>query len=115
LSLRVTKALHEAGIPLITGTDLVVPGHSEFREIQLFVRAGISPLDAIKAATIVPARVFNLEKDLGTIESGKIADLILIDGNPLENISEIRKVKFVVKGGEMFDTKVLWKSVGFQP
>lgn len=115
LSLRVTKALHEAGIPLIVGTDLTVPGHSEHRELELFVKAGISPLDAIKAATIVSARAFNLEKDLGSIETGKIADLILIDGNPLENISYIRKVKFVVKDGRMYDVAPLWQSVGFTP
>jgi imidazolonepropionase-like amidohydrolase len=111
--LRVTKALHEAGIPLIVGTDLAVPGHTEFREMELFVKAGISPLETIKAATIVPARVFNLDKNLGNIEEGKLADIILVDGNPLENISEIRKVKFVVKDGRMYDTAVLWKSVGF--
>jgi imidazolonepropionase-like amidohydrolase len=115
LSLRVTKALHEAGIPLIVGTDLALPGHTQFREMELFVKAGISPLEAIKAATIIPARVFNLDKNLGTIEEGKFADLILVDGNPLENISEIRKVKFVVKDGRMYDTAALWKSVSFQP
>lgn len=115
LSLKVTKALHEAGIPLIVGTDLAVPGHTEFREMELFVKAGISPLEAIKAATIVSARVFNLDKNLGTIEEGKLADLILVDGNPLENIIEIRKVKFVVKDGRMYDTAALWRTVGFRP
>lgn len=115
LSLKITKALHEAGIPLIIGTDLAVPGHSQFRELELFVKAGISPLEAIRAATIVPARVFNLEKELGTIEKGKLADLILIDGNPLENISEIRKIRFVVKKGRMYETARLWQTVGFQP
>lgn len=115
LSLRVTKALHEAGIPLIVGTDLAIPGHTEFREMELFVKAGISPLEAIKAATIVPAQVFNLDKNLGTIEEGKFADLILVDGNPLENISDIRKVRFVVKDGRMFDTAALWRIIGFQP
>lgn len=115
LSLRVTKALHEAGVPLLVGTDLVVPGHSQFRELELFVKAGISPLDAIKAATIVPARVFNLDRQLGTIEEGKIADLIIIEGNPLENISEIRKVKFVAKDGRLYETAPLWQSVGFAP
>lgn len=115
LSLRVTKALHEAGVPLLVGTDLVVPGHTQFRELELFVKAGISPLDAIKAATIVPARVFEMDKQLGTIEAGKIADLIIIEGNPLENISEIRKVKFVAKDGRLYETAPLWQSVGFAP
>jgi imidazolonepropionase-like amidohydrolase len=115
LSLRITKALHEAGIPLLIGTDLAVPGHSQFREMELLVKAGITPLEAIKSATIVPARVFNLDKNLGTIERGKIADLILVEGNPHENIAEIRKVKFVVKDGRMYETARLWQSVGFNP
>jgi imidazolonepropionase-like amidohydrolase len=115
LSLKITKALHEAGVPLIVGTDLVVPGHSQFRELELLVKAGISPIDAIKAATIVPAQIFNLDKDLGTIEEGKIADLILVDGNPLENIGEIRKIRFVVKDGRAYETARLWQSVGFEP
>jgi imidazolonepropionase-like amidohydrolase len=115
LSLRVTKALHQAGIPLTVGTDLVVPGHSEHREIELLVEAGLSPIEAIKAATIVPAQTLNLDKESGTIEAGKLADLILIDGNPLKQISEIRNVKFVVKNGRMYDTARLWRSIGFQP
>jgi len=115
LSLRITKALHSSGIPLLTGTDLAVPGHSQHREMELFVRAGISPLETIKATTIVPASVFNLDKDLGTIEKGKLADFILVDGDPLTNISEIRKVKFVVKDGRMYETALLWQSVGFKP
>ncbi len=94
---------------------MALPGHTQFREMELFVKAGISPLEAIKAATIIPARVFNLDKNLGTIEEGKFADLILVDGNPLENISDIRRVKFVVKDGRMYDAPALWKSVGFQP
>lgn len=113
LSLRVTKALHQAGIPLTVGTDLVVPGHSQHRELELLVQAGLSPIEAIKAATIVPAQTLNLDKDSGTIEAGKSADLILVEGNPLNRISEIRNVKFVVKNGRMYDTASLWQSVGF--
>ncbi|HEX9929763.1 MAG TPA: amidohydrolase family protein [Pyrinomonadaceae bacterium] len=115
LSLRVTKALQQAGIPLTVGTDLVVPGHSQYREIELLVQAGLSPIEAIKAATIVPAQTLNLDKKLGTIEVGKLADLILVDGNPHDRISEIRNVKFVVKNGKMYDTATLWQSVGFRP
>jgi imidazolonepropionase-like amidohydrolase len=114
LTFRVTKALHKAGIPLIVGTDLAVPGHSEFRELELLVKAGLTPMEAIQAATINPARAMKLEKELGTIESGKIADLILVDGNPIESISNIRKVKFVVTNGRMYDTAILWQSVRFQ-
>jgi imidazolonepropionase-like amidohydrolase len=115
LSLRVTKALHEAGIPIVVGTDLVVPGHTQYRELELLVQAGLSPLDAIKAATIVPARALKLDAEVGTIEAGKRADLILVDGNPLESISRVRNTKFVVIGGRMYDCAALWQSVGFKP
>jgi imidazolonepropionase-like amidohydrolase len=78
-------------------------------------QAEIAPLEAVKAATVVPAQVFNLKKNSGTIEKGKFADLVLIEGNPLENISEIRNVKFVIKDGRMFESARLWQSVGFKP
>lgn len=112
---RVLLALYKNGIPIITGTDLVVPGHSEFREIELLVKAGLTPMQAIQAATIVPARVMKLDRELGTVEAGKLADLIIVDGNPLRSISEIRQVKFVVSKGRLYDTADLWRSVGFQP
>jgi imidazolonepropionase-like amidohydrolase len=64
-----------------------VPGHSLHREIELYVRAGFTPLEAIQAATIVPARAMGLDKETGTVEVGKRADLILVAGNPLEDIS----------------------------
>jgi imidazolonepropionase-like amidohydrolase len=72
-------------------------------------------MEAIQAATIVPARVMKMDKNLGTLEQGKIADLILVDGNPLENISNLRNTKYVVTGGKMFDCAALWQSVGFKP
>jgi imidazolonepropionase-like amidohydrolase len=75
----------------------------------------MTPLQAIQAATIVPARVMKLDKELGTVEKGKRADLIIVDGNPLENISDIRKVTTVVTSGRPYDCATLWKSVGFQP
>ncbi len=115
LANRVLLTLHKNGIPIIVGTDLVVPGHSEFREIELLVNAGLTPMQAIQAATIVPARVMKLDKELGTIEAGKTADLIIIDGNPLRSISEIRQVRFVMTKGRMYDSAELWRSVGFQP
>ncbi len=93
----------------------MVPGHSLRREIELYVQAGFTPLEAIEAATIVPARVMGMEKELGTIEAGKIADLILVEGNPLENISNIRNTKFVITKGRMYDCVQLWQGVGFKP
>ena len=108
-------ALHRAGIPIVAGTDQVVPGHSLHRELELYVKAGFTPMEAIQAATIVPARVMKLDSEVGTIESGKRADLIILDRNPLEQISNIRTIKTVITDGRMYDSAPLWTSVGFKP
>ena len=108
-------ALHRAGIPIVAGTDQAVPGHSLHREIELYVQAGFTPMEAIQAATIVPARAMGLEKELGTVEKGKRADLILITGNPLEDIHNTRNVEYVITNGAMYHTAELWQSVGFKP
>jgi imidazolonepropionase-like amidohydrolase len=113
--LAVIGALHKAGVPIVAGTDQTVPGHSLHREIELYVQAGFTPMEAIQAATIVPARVMGLDKELGTVEPGKRADVIILDGNPLESIHNIRKVEFVITGGTMYNCAELWRSVGFQP
>ena len=78
------------------------------------MKAGLTPLEAIQAATIVPARVMKVDGEVGAIEVGKRADLIVVDGNPLENISNIRKVRFVVTQGRLFDCAKLWQTVGFK-
>lgn len=109
------SALHKAGIPIIAGTDQAVPGHSLHREIELYVKAGFTPMEAIQAATLIPARVMKLENEVGTVEAGKRADLILIEGNPLESISNIRNVRWVVAAGRLFNPADLWQSVGFKP
>ena len=113
--LAIVGALHRAGIPVVAGTDQTVPGHSLHREIELYVQAGFTPMEAIQAATIVPARVMGLDKESGTVEKGKRGDLILIDGNPLEDIRNTRNVEYVVTNGVMYHTAELWQSVGFKP
>ena len=115
LFLDITGELHKAGLTIVAGTDQVVPGHSLRREIELYVKAGFTEMEAIQAATIVPARVMKMDKDSGTVEAGKFADLILVEGNPLENISNIRNTKYVVTNGRMYDCATLWQSVGFKP
>ena len=107
--------LHRAGVPIVAGTDQAVPGHSLHREIELYVEAGLSPMEAIQAATIVPARVMGLERESGTIEVGKRADMILLAGNPLEDIHNIRKLEYVFIDGKMYPSVPLWTSVGFKP
>jgi imidazolonepropionase-like amidohydrolase len=113
--LNTIGALHRAGIPIVAGTDQVVPGHSLHREIELYVKAGFTPMEAIQAATLVPARVMNMESEVGTIAAGKRADLIILDRNPLDEIRNIRTMKTVITGGRMYDCGQLWTSVGFKP
>ena len=107
--------LHRAGVPVVAGTDQSVPGHSLHREIELYVRAGFSPLEALQAATIVPARAMKTESDSGTIEPGKRGDLLILDGNPLDDIHNTRRIYRVITGGRVFDPAPLWRSVGFLP
>ncbi len=115
LFLDTIRVLHAAGVPIVAGTDQSVPGFSLDREIELYVTAGFTPMEAIQAATLVPARDMGMDKDSGTIEVGKRADVILVDGNPLANISDIRKVTTVFAAGRMFQSAPLWKAVGFEP
>jgi imidazolonepropionase-like amidohydrolase len=113
--LETVHVLHEAGVPIVAGTDQAVPGFSLDRELELYVQAGFTPMEAIQAATLAPARAMGMEKESGTIEPGKRADVILVEGNPLENISDIRKVSTVFAGGRMYQPAALWTSVGFKP
>lgn len=113
--LKIIGALHRAGIPIVAGTDVGVPGHTLHRELELYVKAGLTPLEALQTATLVPARVMKQENEVGTIEAGKRADMIILDGNPLDDISNIRKIRFVVAQGRLFDCAKLWEAVGFKP
>jgi len=113
-SLAIIKALHDGGIPIVAGTDKGVPGVSVAREIELYVEAGISPIDAIRAGTAVPARVMGLEKDSGTIAPGLRADLIVVDGNPLSRIADIRNVVYVSANGHLYDAAPLWAAGSFR-
>jgi imidazolonepropionase-like amidohydrolase len=109
------KAAHDAGVPLITGTDEGIPAYSVYREMELFVKAGFTPMEALQAATSVSAKAMQADGDVGTIEKGKRADLLVLDANPIENISNIRSVRFVMKDGKMFESNALWVVAGFKP
>ncbi len=111
----VLREIYAAGIPIVAGTDKAVPGHSLHRELELYVQAGLTPMQVIQLATSGAAKVMGMEREVGTVEAGKRADLILVEGNPLERFSDLRKVKRVVTKGRMYDPAELWKSVGFLP
>jgi imidazolonepropionase-like amidohydrolase len=107
--------LHKRGVPIVAGTDISVPGHSLHREVELYVQAGFTPMEAIQAATIVPARAMHLDKEVGTIEAGKRADLVVLGGDPIADIHNIRKVESVVARGKTYEPAPLWRLIGFSP
>jgi imidazolonepropionase-like amidohydrolase len=111
----ILRALHKAGVTVVAGTDQAVPGYTVYREMELYVQAGFTPLEALQAATIVPARVMKENKQSGTVEIGKRADFDILDANPLEKISNVRSVHQVVANGILYDSAPLWVSVGFKP
>jgi hypothetical protein len=112
--LRMTRLLHETGVRIVAGTDGFA-GFTLARELELYVRAGIPAAEVLQIATIGAARVANLADDVGTITAGKRADLVLVDGNPAERISDVRKVSLVVKNGVVFDPAALLGSIGIRP
>lgn len=96
-------ALYEAGVPLLVGTDApepyVPPGFAIHQEMELLVSAGIPPADVLKAATWYNARILNQGSQLGTIERGKYADLLVLEADPLSDILNTRAIRMVVRGG----------------
>ena len=104
--------MHRSGVMMLTGTHLNkesvgTPGLLLHDELALFVQAGLSPFEALKTATVNPAKFMRREKDLGTIEKGKLADLVLLDANPLTDISNTRKINAVVVNGRLLKRKDL--------
>jgi imidazolonepropionase-like amidohydrolase len=110
---RIVKELHDAGVTIVAGTDQGFPGFSVPRELELYVQAGLTPADAIQTATITPARVMKMDNRSGSISEGKKADIIIVDGDPLKNIRDIRNVTTVIQGEHMYDPGTLHKLVGF--
>jgi imidazolonepropionase-like amidohydrolase len=102
--LEVVQLLHKAGVPFLAGTDTppgvyIFPGFSLHEELQRFVAAGFTPLEALQMATLNPARFFGMEEQLGTVEKGKLADLVLLTANPLEDIANTQKISGVIVNG----------------
>jgi imidazolonepropionase-like amidohydrolase len=111
---RVIGALYTAGVSIVAGSDTGLVGYGLDRELELYVAAGMTPIAAIQTATLGAARAMKLDADSGSIEVGKRADLILVDGNPLTNISDLRYVTKVVRGGSLYDSIALGRVVGFE-
>jgi hypothetical protein len=103
-SQELVGALHRAGVPLVAGTDstdaFVVAGYSLHQELELMVGAGLTPLQALQAATLNAARVQGKGEERGSVDKGRAADLVLLDANPLEDIRNTRRISAVVVGGK---------------
>jgi imidazolonepropionase-like amidohydrolase len=108
---KLTGELHRAGVPLLVGSDsldpFVIPGDSFHHELAELVRAGFSPMEALQAATQGAARFLGREKDLGTVETGHTADLVLLSANPAEDIGNTRKVWALIRNGGYYDRTAL--------
>ncbi|MEO7965203.1 MAG: amidohydrolase family protein, partial [Gemmatimonadaceae bacterium] len=111
--LAILRAMHNAGVTLVAGTDGGLPGYSLLRSIELFVEAGYTPMEAIQSATLFAAQAMGRSRESGTIEAGKRADLVLLDANPLDDIANIRTTRYVVAHGRIFESAALWRAAGF--
>lgn len=106
-NLLLVSACKKAGVPIVTGTDAgtssVINGFSMHDELELLVKAGLTPQEALNSATLLPAQWLGIDKQVGTIETGKLADLILLDENPLTDIKNTRKIAGVFVNGKWWD------------
>ncbi len=112
-SMELVGALHRAGVLLLAGTDstdaFVLPGFSLHQELELLVAAGLTPLEALQTATLNPAHFLARERERGSIDQGRVADLVLLDADPLEDIRNTRRISGVVVGGKHLSRRDLDK------
>jgi imidazolonepropionase-like amidohydrolase len=99
---------------MIPGTDSLA-GYTLHHELELYVRAGIPAAEVLRMATLTPALVMGVNKDLGLVAPGKLADMVLIDGDPTKDIRDIRKIAAVIKGGKVYDPAAIEKALGIAP
>jgi hypothetical protein len=114
-NIEFVRAAHQAGVLLSTGTDLtnlqILPGWSLYREMELFAEAGMKPMETLKAATYNGAWAIGRADWIGSLEAGKAADFVILNANPLDNISNVRTVQRVVKGGVTYNPEDVLKSL----
>jgi hypothetical protein len=120
--LRQVAAMRRAGVHVLTGTDAPLrnspPGFGLHEELALLARGGMSPFEVLQAATLEPARYFGMLDSTGTVAAGKLADLVLLDANPLQDIRNTRRISAVVANGQLFagaDRERLLRVAGASP
>ena len=103
--------MHKAGVPIVAGTDGA--GIELVRELEIYVEAGMTPAEALAAATIVPARLVGQDKNTGSIKTGKVADLVLVEGDPSKRVGDLRQTRVVMLGGKLLDADALRSAAGY--
>lgn len=113
---EIVKDFFRAGVPIVAGTDNFVPVFSLYQELETYQKlGGLTPFEALQTATIIPARVMGMGSETGTLEINKQADIIILDKNPLVDISNIRTVSAVLTNGNYYESNPLWEAADFQP
>ncbi len=111
---KMLKKLYDAGVPIVPGTDSIA-GFALIRELELYVDAGIPAAEVLNMASIDSAKLMGVAHQTGSIEAGKVADVVLVDGNPLEDIRALRNAALVVKGEQVFKPEEIYKAIGVKP
>ena len=112
--LKLLKALHDAGVTIIPGTD-GLSGYMLHHELEDYVRAGIPAPEVLRMATLTSAQVIGVDGSRGVIAPGKLADMVLIDGDPTRDIADIEKVDTTIKGGKVYEAARLEQALGILP
>ena len=115
--LELTGKAHQAGVKILAGSDAhdtyCFPGFGLHDELQELVKAGLTPMEALKAATVNPAEYFELSADYGSVSVGKMADLVLLDANPLDDMANIGAIDSVIHGGILYTRADLDKALSY--
>jgi imidazolonepropionase-like amidohydrolase len=111
---RMTKELFDRGVTIVAGTDSLA-GFALDRELELYTQAGIPANKVLQIATIGAARVMKMDNMFGSIEPGKVADMVLVEGDPIAKIADIRRVRTTFKDGKMYDSAALFRELGVVP
>jgi len=113
-ALEMVAAMHKAGIRIVAGTDAFT-GFALHRELELYVDAGIPAAEVLRIATLGAAQVMGKDGEQGSLAPGKLADLAVVPGDPTRDISALRRIETVVKGGTMYDAAALYAAIGVAP
>ncbi|MCO1334489.1 amidohydrolase family protein [Microbulbifer sp. OS29] len=112
--LEMMRKLYEHKVTMVAGSD-GIPGFTLLRELELYAKAGIPNIDVLRTATLVPAQVMGADQYTGSIEVGKNADLVLLEGNPLEDITALRRTALVLEGQNLYRPDELYTALGIKP